>query len=66
LNIVEYEYDKYKNPYYSAFKDIGFEFINFLPLSANNLAEIKSFWIDDEENIGFNVKNTCLYVGDTP
>jgi len=64
--VYEFKYDQFKNPHYSAFHNIGFNFVDFLPLTENNAVEMLAYQKDNLEGTKITYKNKFLYVGKYP
>jgi hypothetical protein len=64
--VYEFKYDQLRNPYHSAFRNIGFNFVDFLPLTENNATEMLAYQKDNREETKITDKNKFLYVGKYP
>jgi hypothetical protein len=64
--VYEFKYDQQGNPYHAAFRNIGFNFVDFLPLSENNATEMVAYQIDKREETEITFKNQFLYFGKYP
>lgn len=63
--IYEFSYDEYKNPYTTIFRDVGFNFLSYLPLTENNVSEVKVYSKDNSSNF-IMYKNTYAYSANYP
>ena len=64
--VYEFKYDQFRNPYHSVFQNIGFNFIDNLPLTENNWLEMLVYEKGDYEGTKINYLNKFGYGGKYP
>ena len=64
--VYEFRYDTFRNPYRSVFHEIGFNFVDYMPLTENNWLELVVYRKDDPNGSRVTYKNTFSYGGDYP
>ena len=64
--VYEFKYDQYRNPYASTFEKIGFNFVDYMPLSKNNWIELMIYKKNDSSGSNVLFKNKFSYGGSYP
>jgi hypothetical protein len=64
--VYEFQYDNYRNPYASVFREIGFNFVDYLPLTENNWVEMVVYEKGNENGTRVTFRNKFSYGGNYP
>ncbi len=64
--VYEFKYDQFRNPYASAFEKVGFNFVDYMPISTNNWTELLIYKKNDSSGSSVLFSNKFSYGGSYP